>query len=171
MKKLLLLVLISSLFVAACSKKATLSQLEGIYPGMTCSDLDAYMAKTKAPFKKEGKVYSASISEKGWESLSVTCDGVVIGVEYNSIEGSTAKHAKSYIDAQELLLRTFRGNLIKYEEGNKVININNGIRLHQFSDSKTGAITHFRISVDNSDGAKLAWESVSPKLSSIGEWK
>ena len=168
MKKLVGLVLVSLFFLAACSKGVSVKDLDGVRPGISCSDLETVLEKAKAPFKKEGNKYKVVLKEKAWADLFITCDGVVTMIEYNSAEGLSPKHAQAYIDVQVFLLKTFKGNMIMYEEGNKIVNMGNGIKLHQFYDSKSGAVTHFKISVDNSEGAKLAWNSVYPYLPKIG---
>lgn len=168
MKKAMLLVVVVALTMSACSGGVPVDKFSGIYPGMSCDDLNSYLRENKISHKVKDNEYKFELSGDAWDDAEVKCDKVVTEMEFESKEGIGPKYAQFYIDAQQTLLSVFRGNPISYEEGNKIINVNNGIKLHQFSDEKSGAITHFKISVDNVSGARAAWEiavkDVMPKI-------
>lgn len=168
-KGLIILVL---LLIAACSsQKVSVETLSGVFPGMSCADLENYLTGKGLSFKKESDIYKMFLKEKTWAEAKIKCDGSVTLIEVSSVTGASPKEAKAYIDAQQGLLDVFRGNQIAYEEGNKLINMNNGVKLHQYMDEKTGAITHFKISVETTGDSKLAWSKVAPLLPTIGAGK
>ncbi len=172
MKKMTLLLVTVALIGTACSSGVTISKFSGIEPGMTCENLDNYLKTDKVPFKKEGTTYHFTIKESAWKDATVVCDKVVTDIAFDSKEAGSAKAAQAYIDAQQSLLKAFKGNMISYEEGNKVINMNNGVKLHQYPDSKSGVITHFKVSIDGtSEGVKEAWQKTAALLPEVGASK
>lgn len=171
MKKMVLLILAGAVFFAGCANRVPVAKFSGIYPGMTCQELDAYLKNQKVPFKKDGGAYRFVLEGDVWEDAAVNCDKIITGMKFGSEVGTTPKYAQNYIDTQDALLRAFRDNLITYEEGSRVINLNDGIKLHQFADAKAGIITRFAISVDNVEGSKGAWKKASEILPKIGASK
>lgn len=171
MKKVLLVVLSLAFIASACTKKVAVISFSEVYPGMKCVELEKYLGEHKIPFKHDGKVYKFVLEGTTWEKGEVTCDGEISLMAFESKAGATPKHAEAYIDAQQSLLGQFRDSMITYEEGNKTINFNNGLRLHQFMDDKSGVVTGFKISVTNADGTKAVWEEVVPILPKIGAKK
>ena len=171
MKKVIALTMSCLFFLVGCSKGVSITVLEGVKPGMNCSDLDNYFKDKDVPVKKSGNVYKVELKEDAWADAVITCDVRITLIEYNSTVASSVKHAKVYVDVQQFLLKTFEGNMIMYEEGNKIVNLGNGIKLHQLYDLKTGMVRSFKISVDSSENAKLAWNKVQPYLPDIGAGK
>lgn len=172
MKKVTILILAATLFLVGCvSKDVKVEKFNGIFPGMSCSELDSYLNKNNIPFKKDKDGYEFCLKDEAWETAHVTCNGTVTEMEFVSMKGSSPKNAQMYIDMQQSLLNAFRDNQIMYEEGNKIINLSNGIKIHQFVDAKSGVITGFKISVEAGPDSKLAWQTAAPLLLKVGDGK
>lgn len=171
MKKTLISLVALALTLSACSNDVSVTSLGQIYPGMDCVEMENYLKTNKLEFKKDGDKYTFEIDGPAWRKATVTCNKNVTEMVFDSESGNGPKYAKAYIDAQQSLMEAFRGNMITYEEGNRIINMNNGIRLRQFMDGKKGVITHFEIIVANMEGALAAWKKVVPLLPKIGAGK
>jgi len=169
MKKMTLLLVAVALIGTACSSGVAISKFSGIEPGMTCENLDNYLKTNKIPFKKDGTLYQFTIKESAWKDATVLCNEVVTEIAFDSKEAQSAKAAQAYIDAQQSLLKAFKGNVISYEEGSRVIDLNNGVKLHQYPDSKSGVITHFKVSIDGTgNDVKEAWQRAAVLLPEVG---
>lgn len=172
MKKVMLVLVAMALVATACARKVDIVKFDKIYPGMNCVEMTEYLTKNKLAFDKSDKMYTLPLEGAVWDKAMIICDGEKVSqIHFHSKKGDGSVSAKAYIDAQTGLMETFRDNLITYEEGSKIINFGNGVKLHQFPDAKTGMITNFNITIENVDNAKTAWDKMFPTLPRIGAGK
>ena len=172
MKKVMLVLLALALVVSACSRKVSIVKLDKVYPGMSCVEASDYLTKNKLSFDKKDKMFILPLDGAAWDKAMIVCEGEkVSSMHFHSKKGEGSQYAKAYIDAQTGLMDAFRDQTITYEEGSKIINFNNGVKLHQFPDTKTGTITNFVITIDNADNAKTTWDKLYLALPKIGASK
>ena len=171
-KTIVVLILALTLAFVGCTRKVSIVKFDKIYPGMHCVEVDDYLTKNKLAFDKKDKEFILPLDGAAWDKAMIVCGGEKVSeMHFHSKKAAGSEAAKAYIDAQTGLMEAFRDQTITYEEGNKVINFNNGVKLHQFPDAKTGMITNFIITIDDSPNAKPSWDKLFLALPKIGASK